>query len=136
MPTEGTPKTPVRGAKNEDRCRSYNEQISPHNAVHVWSPPYADWVCECADEECLEPARLTIAEYEAVRTHPTHFLVAPGDDHVDPELERVVARHERYWVVEKQGEAATVAANLDPRGEAEVVAHADDVAWNPPPPKH
>lgn len=139
MPTESTPQTPERAARNQDHFREYNEQIHPHNAGYVWNPPQADWVCECADEGCLAPVRLTMAEYQSVRADPTHFLVAPSDDHVFPEVERVLARHERYWVVEKQGDAADVAEKLDERGDTardvEVAAHADDVAWNVPTPK-
>ena len=52
---------------------------------------------------------------EMVRAEPTRFVVAPGDDHVTPEIERVVQREERYWVVEKVGVAAEVSKNLDPR---------------------
>lgn len=136
---------PERAATNQSRFREYNERIEPHNAVHHWvDPPYADWICECASEECTMPARLTVAEYEAVREHPARFLVAPGDDHVIPDVERVVARSERYWVVEKLGDAADMSEALDERerdGAAQdaevvdVVSHmADQVAWNLPPP--
>ena len=59
--------------------------------------------------------RLTIAEYEAVRAESTHFLVVPSDEHLSPAVERVVQRNERYWVVEKLGEAAEVSEELDPR---------------------
>jgi hypothetical protein len=60
---------------------------------------------------------------------------------VFPEVERVLARYERYWVVEKLGEAADVTEALDERGQDpaarvdDVVAHADRVAWNLPKPK-
>jgi hypothetical protein len=121
---------PERAAANQNRFREYNERIEPHNAVHHWvDPPYADWICECADVTCVEPVRLTVAEYETVRADPTHFLVAPGDDHVVPEVERVVDRTERYWVVQKIGEAGEVSEALDPR-ESEVALHADQAAWN------
>jgi hypothetical protein len=133
---------PDRAALNQSRFREYNERIEPHNAAHHWvDPPMPDWVCECANVDCLEPVRLTLAEYESVRADPTHFLVAPSADHVFAEVERVLARHERYWVVEKQGDAADVAEGLDqreqdaPAREDEVVAHADDVAWKLPTPK-
>ncbi len=67
-----------RLAKNESLFREQNERIAPHNAVYVWvNPAFADWICECADEGCSVPVRLTVAEYEAVRAKPTQFLVAP-----------------------------------------------------------
>jgi len=52
--------------------------------------------------------RVDLAEYESVRSEPTHFLVAPG--HVwQPETERAVGEYETYVVVEKTGNAGDVA---------------------------
>ena len=56
---------------------------------------------------------LTFEEYEAVRKDSRRFIVVPG--HVFPETERVVARNERYEVVEKFGEAVNVADASDRR---------------------
>jgi hypothetical protein len=129
-----------RAARNQSLFREYNEHLQPINAAHNWvDPPYADWVCECADEACDVPVQLTVAEYEAVRSDPHRFFVAPSDDHVVTEVERVVERQERYWVVEKIGRAAEVTERFDPRarkvkaGKAEVEAHElERVAWNLP----
>lgn len=130
MATTGEPLLPERAAKNQSRFRDYNERIEPHNQVHSWAdPPMPDWVCECAFVECVLPVRLTIAEYEAVRADPACFLVAPGDGHVVPEVERVVERHERYWVVEKLGEAAEVSEALDQRAR-DAASQAQDDAWS------
>lgn len=105
----------ARAGENESRYRSLNERMERHNAAHVWvDPPMPDWVCECASTEC-KPVRLTIAEYEAVRSEPTHFFVVPNDEHLSLAIERVVERNERYWVVEKIGKAAEVSEELDPR---------------------
>jgi hypothetical protein len=54
-------------------------------------------------------------EYEAVRVHPLRFLVYPDEAHVEPQAERIVEQHGRYWVVEKIGEAGRIAAESDPR---------------------
>ena len=57
---------------------------------------------------------MTVDEYEAVRAKATRFAVAPG--HEIPDIERVVARHPSYFVVEKQDpDAAEVARESDPR---------------------
>ena len=105
-----------RLAKNESLFREQNEHMEPHNAVHIWvNPAFADWICECADEGCAVPVRLTVAEYEAVRAKPTQFLVAPSEDHVFPDVECIIRRHERYWIVEKLGRAAEVSEKFDPR---------------------
>ena len=106
-----------RGARNQSRYREYNERIEPHNRVHNWvDPPMPDWACECSFD-CSEPIRLTIPEYEAVRAEPTHFVVAPSQEHVLEPIENVVARHDRYWIVEKRGHAGDVSEELDPRDE-------------------
>ncbi len=64
---------------------------------------------------CPQPVLLSIEEYEAIRAEPTHFVVAPSSEHVNPEIERVVKREERYWVLEKVGVGAAVAEAFDPR---------------------
>jgi hypothetical protein len=111
-----------RAAVNESMLRDHNERIKAHNASHSWvDPPFPDWVCECARDDCREPVRLSIAEYEAVRLNPVHFIVVPSADHVQPEIERVVKSTERYWVIEKLGEAAEVSEVLDPRSDGSAV---------------
>jgi hypothetical protein len=105
-----------RAARNEDRFRQLNEEIEPTNAAHAWfDPSMPDWVCECANEDCAQAVTLTVTDYEAVRAEPTHFLVAPSAEHVVSGVERVVERHESYWVVEKVGEAGDLAEVLDER---------------------
>jgi hypothetical protein len=51
---------------------------------------------------------------EEIRNVPTHFVVMPGDAHVIPEVEVVVNRTNRYWVVEKTGHAAEVSRSSIP----------------------
>lgn len=69
--------------------------------------------CECGSVGCNALLEVSVAEYEAVRASPRRFLLLEGHD--SPEVERVVERHERYVVVEKHDEAATVAEETDPR---------------------
>ena len=103
----------VRAAKNEIFLREYNERIQAH---HKWvGSPLSEWACECANKNCPEPVLLSIEEYQAIRAEPTHFLIAPDDEHVNPRIERVVQREERYWVIEKVGVGAAVAEAFDPR---------------------
>lgn len=57
---------------------------------------------------------LTRNEYEAVRTDGLRFIIAI--DHENPELDLLVAAHERYSVVVKlPGEPARIALDSDPR---------------------
>jgi hypothetical protein len=57
-----------------------------------------EFICEW-DAGCTKGITLTNGEYEAVRDHPTRFAIAFG--HEIERIERVVAVHERFTVVEK-----------------------------------
>jgi hypothetical protein len=102
----------VRAAKNEVVLRDLNERLK---AYPVLNQRFSEWVCECADMTCMKPVELSIEEYEMVRGDPTRFVVAPGAEHVNPEIERVVQREMRYWVVEKLGIGAEISEDFDPR---------------------
>lgn len=101
----------TRAAHNQALFREVNERIEELSDSPGLGP---GWVCECSDESCDERIGLTIDEYERVRAHATHFLVAPG--HRDPRVDRVVEQGERYWIVAKIEEGADVARETDPRG--------------------
>jgi hypothetical protein len=73
----------------------------------------ADFLCECGHEACTETVRMTVAEYENVRSDETLFVVFPG--HEDASVEDVGERHERYVVVRKHPEEAAIAEATDPR---------------------
>jgi acetone carboxylase gamma subunit len=73
-----------------------------------------DFSCECGSAACTQQIAMTVVEYETVRAEPTRFAVIPG--HEMPEIERVVARHPNYLVVEKHDpDAEEVARETDPR---------------------
>src|SRR5437870_2480592 len=90
-----------RVGKNQALFREVNERENEISNNTLWLA----FVCECADETCVEQIELTPEEYERLRKNPTHFAVVASPDHVAPDVERVVGRYERYWVVEKVGEA-------------------------------
>ncbi len=75
------------------------------------------FICECADPACTEIVRLELREYERVRKQPTRFINAIGHDRAAQQHARVVDRRDGYDIVEKVGEAAETAAELDPRSE-------------------
>jgi hypothetical protein len=99
----------AKGARNQALFREVNERIEQvaEDAAHP------EFLCECADPDCVETLQLSIAEYESVRNFPRRFPLKPG--HGRPELERVVEENERFAVGEKLGEAGEVAEKLDPR---------------------
>jgi hypothetical protein len=102
-----------RKARNEATSREINERLEQsHDGRDVDST--MRMVCECGDLECDRVAAISIAEYEAVRDDPRHFVVV--HDHVDADLELVVRETERFAVVQKrEGTPARVAEEDDPR---------------------
>ncbi len=92
--------------------REVNEAIE-HAARTGGVEERVSFLCECGDDLCAEQIQLDVREYERVRAVPTRFVVRPG--HFRPEVERVVEQHERYWLVDKVGEAADEARETDPR---------------------
>jgi hypothetical protein len=108
-----------RAGKNQSLFREVNERVSEINKEHGLWVTLSDWICECADETCTERIELTPEQYERVRKNPTHFVVAPSAEHVVFDVERVVEQHDRYWVVSKVGEAASVAMKLDPHSQGD-----------------
>jgi len=101
-----------RIGSNESLFREANEGIERG----LWPGEEDERVpfrCECARLECAEAVRLTPAEYEHVRADPRRFVVVPGHEILRAEV--VVERRGGYLVVEKVGEAAEVAEELDPR---------------------
>jgi hypothetical protein len=84
-----------RLAHNQALFRDVNERVEelagPSERIR--------FVCECSHVGCEATVELGRAKYEAVRSDPTHFVVASG--HNLPEIEVVVASHDGYVVVQK-----------------------------------
>lgn len=97
---------------NEAAFRKVNEALRGENRLTDAGRLFP-FRCECGVLGCNQLVELTVPEYEAVRSMPTHFFLIDG--HEIPETERVVERRERYSVVEKEDEAAQVAVDTDPR---------------------
>ena len=96
-----------RAARNEALFREVNENIArleERNGTTTTKPAY---VCECANAGCAEQIAIDPETYRRVRAEPKLFFVRPG--HEDPQLERIVERHDDYLIVEKAGEAGRIA---------------------------
>jgi hypothetical protein len=105
--------TAERVARNDATFRTANEQIgATARALGIEHVPF---ICECADERCTDIVRLTVVEYEDVRSSGRLFLNAPGHEVAARGWARVVERYDRYVLVEKVGDAGAVAEELDPR---------------------
>ena len=104
-----------RAADNQAMFRSINDRVEDLNEAFDQFGGYGRWTCECADVQCVESIELSMVEYAALRVHPTHFAIAPSDQHFIEDVEIIVKREERYWIVEKLGEAGIVAESFNPR---------------------
>jgi hypothetical protein len=108
-----------RAGENQALFAQVNDRIRELNEVFDTFTPYGSWACECAHIGCMEYIELTLGEYEALRAQPARFAIAPGDAHVVPEVEDVVEKTDRYWVVEKRGEAKRAAVQARHRRTTE-----------------
>jgi hypothetical protein len=96
-----------RAARNEALFREVNENIHQLEQRYGEARDLPQFVCECANGDCVERLRIPAGSYRAVREHPRRFVLVPG--HERPDLERVVERHAAYLVVEKVGAAGDFA---------------------------
>jgi hypothetical protein len=115
----------ARAATNHALFREVNERVKEVNEGCRLVIPMGEWICECANDTCAERITLSTNEYEAVRRDQARFFVAPTSEHVWPEVEHVIERNHRYWIVPNIGYRPTAEAPLDPlrvsrenRGEA------------------
>lgn len=99
-------------ARRETLFREVNENIASLSGL-ITETDHQLFVCECSNTECAESLELTAEEYEAVRAHPTRFVVKPG--HQLAGIERVVEGNGRFLVVEKVGRGADIAQADDHR---------------------
>lgn len=102
-----------RLARNERLFREVNERIEQAAARHGVDHHRYDFVCECSNVDCGLEVTLSLADYEHARSDSAVFIVAPG--HELPDIESVVHRGWGYYLVRKEGEAAQVAREEDPR---------------------
>jgi hypothetical protein len=115
-----TAEHPVGSAQDQALWREVNERLKTLNEAFEHVARASEFLCECANRNCMEHVTMTLDEYERVRGVPTHFVVLPGDPHLFLDIERVVEEHDGYVVVEKFGEAGRMAAKLDPRSRHRV----------------
>jgi AraC-like DNA-binding protein len=100
-----------RMAQNEVLFREVNERVD--DLAEGVAAGHAEYLCECANQLCTFRVPLTPTEYASVRADGKQFVVLP--DHWTPEIETLVLRDERYWVVRKTGEAGAYVEATDPR---------------------
>jgi hypothetical protein len=105
-----------RLAKNEIVFRDVNERIEDMavaQALLLRDQRDLGFLCECSNVDCTLRLRLTLTDYEQARSDPAQFVVALG--HELPEIEEVAFIGDGYQVVRKEGAAAMIAEESDPR---------------------
>jgi hypothetical protein len=95
-----------RLAMNEVLFRDVNQLILEEQAAN--EDDRTTFVCECAQLNCQLRLTVNLDEYQAVRAHPTRFLVYPGHEIKDIEV-IVGGEPPRYLVIEKLGKGKDVA---------------------------
>lgn len=102
-----------RIARNEALFREVNEAI----ARGLWpgddDATTVPFRCECGRIGCAARVEVRPQDYERVRRDPRRFIVLPG--HELTEAEAVAERRPGYMIVQKSGEAGTIAEQTDPR---------------------
>jgi hypothetical protein len=89
-------------ARNEEIFRDVNQRIEA-GAERLHVSTALPFHCECSNASCTEKLSVAPEDYRRVVDERFHFMVIPG--HESGEVERVVAEHAAYLVVEKIGEA-------------------------------
>jgi len=82
--------------------RTVNDRLAELDERADWATPEQqfEFQCECGKTSgCEDRLRMTLAEYERVRRQRDRFAVAPG--HETDEIESVVEKDDRYFIVDK-----------------------------------
>jgi hypothetical protein len=103
-----------RIGENEALFREVNERVARLSENMQVTTELTAFLCECGDESCHERIEMTLEEYERLRAEPLDFAISPG--HEINDVEMVIEKNERFWVIRKnKGEAAELAEEFDPR---------------------
>ena len=94
-----------RIAKNEAIFREANERIRD-----AANGDMVAFVCECGQQTCNAPVRLSLDDHRRVREKGAWFFTLPGHDF--PGLEKIVELHPAYQIVEKLGPGRTIAEGM------------------------
>jgi hypothetical protein len=102
----------ARLARNEVMFRAINDRIRELAArVEHMTDEVRAFICECADETCVERVSLSLSQYDDLRANPARFVVVRGHE-ATPLVERVIFRGSVFTIVQKIGLAADVAREL------------------------
>jgi hypothetical protein len=112
-----------RIARNDAIFREANERIG-ETAEEYGAQGSIPFFCECADQNCREIVRLTLEQFQEVRSDPRHFVNIPGHEASAHGWVEVIARTDGYVTVAKIGRAGDIAEMLADDDEATTVSPA------------
>jgi hypothetical protein len=106
------PSLEARLARNEVLFRAINDRIRELvTRFDLAADETVAFVCECADETCVERVMLTVEQYDDVRAIPARFVIVRGHEATSL-VERVVFRSAEFVVVRKIGLAGDIVRQL------------------------
>ena len=102
--------TLVRIAENQSAFRAANERIET-GAEQAGILVAVPFICECPRRRCTEIVRMTLDQYEHIRTNPVRFFTIPGHQDISVEAGAAQLAEERdgYILVDNIGVAGEVA---------------------------
>jgi len=103
-----------RIARNEGTFRTTNEALNAGLQDLSREPgELSGFVCVFGNLACTVLVHLDLEEYDAVRSDPRRFVLAPG--HEIAEAEEVLEHDERFWVVRKSEDVRAIVEASDLR---------------------
>jgi hypothetical protein len=72
--------------------RDYPDEEADSSSMQFYGSSFR---CECTSTSCAEPIEISLEDYGALRSEPTHFAVYPGHEDFDP----IVSRGDKVVVV-------------------------------------
>jgi hypothetical protein len=109
--TQAKDRSVERAAENETRFRDANEKLEERR-TELELDGATPFICECEEETCTALVLLSAEEYEEIRSKSNRFVLSPGHTF---RMGEVVAENGRFMTVDKQGKAAEIAEERDPR---------------------
>lgn len=101
-----------RVARNDALFRAANEKIRVAAETFATTVERVPFICECAEERCVELVRLDLEQYREIRSNRRWFLNVPGHEAAARGWGEVVATRDAYVIVEKLGLAGEIVEEL------------------------
>jgi hypothetical protein len=89
-----------RCAENQYRFNKANDRLRDLLEERARPDQKVPFLCECADDSCLETVELNLSEYERLHENADVFVIVPGHPRVDGEV--VLQSEDRFEQVEKR----------------------------------